>query len=147
MPYCSSDGKLAGFDEIEAELNSSDWNGDELTAEVRLVRPCASCGDEASTYDSDLSGSIEHVCPKALDEDGNEQEPDFDIDFDDPEVEDYYQTTSRTGRVIRNPRYQKHLFAVVVSYSGTCNLCGEPVSGSLEDRDIAASYFDTETSH
>jgi len=70
MPYCSSDSKLAGYDELEAEITDESVDGSTLNFTIHLNRPCASCGTEAAEADLELSIEIEHECeaPDPLDE-------------------------------------------------------------------------------
>lgn len=144
MPYCSSEQRLHGYDEAEAEMDSSDSYQETVSASVSIIRSCSYCGAEAARYYADLEGTIDHDCEFAGVEDAPEG---FDVDFDDPEVEDYSTTHDRRGKRISNPRYQKHLFAVRVGYTATCRACSEIVTGDVEERDIAASAFDVEPSH
>lgn len=71
MPYCSSDSKLAGYDDMEAEITDESLDGTTLSFTIHLNRPCASCSTEAATANLELSFEIEHECeqPDADDED------------------------------------------------------------------------------
>lgn len=143
MPYCSSEQRLHGYDEPEVELQSSDYDEDDgVSAEVTIIRPCSYCGTAAATYDAEMYDTIYHDCPFAADDDAPKG---YDVEFDDPEAEDYSQTHDRRGKPIKSSRYAKHLFAVRMPYTAKCRACSEDIQGFLEERDIAASSFDADS--
>jgi hypothetical protein len=58
---CSSTNLFASYDEPQAEAESGDISGTEYSVEVRVVRPCAECGEEAAEYNFSLTETLE--CP------------------------------------------------------------------------------------
>ncbi len=63
MPYCSSEGKFAGFeDEPEVEIESEDCDEDAARFEVSVHRLCASCGDDSTQTYLELEAPFNHEC-------------------------------------------------------------------------------------
>lgn len=156
MPYCSSEGKLAGYEECEVEIQSENVNENTAEFEVHMFRPCSSCGTESAIYDTSLEVDIEHQCkcecadPSTSTSHAEDchlfgEEPEYTISSCEASADDYMQTHSRTGKLLTGPmRYRKHLFAAVVTAQIECSLCSETFDVTAEERDIAASYFEAE---
>jgi len=147
MPYCSSEQRLQGFDDLEAEITTEDLSDTSLSFEVHLNRPCASCGTEAGYYDLELSLDFEHECNEDnVDEDAKEDEATFELESSEVEPVDDVQTTDRHGKRITNPRYQRRLLGAQVTATIHCERCGETWDETLQDT-VAASSFEVESSH
>lgn len=138
-PDCS---KFVSQDLADPEVNSLEINGDgTVTAEVRVFLACADCGTElkeATLYlEEDFSDKLTDHCGVT----GHE----LDVDEEDVEGLDEYQTTDRRGKPIKNVRYQKHLYGARVGFKITCS-CQEKgadpiLSESLEET-VEASGMD-----
>jgi hypothetical protein len=64
MARCeSNDGKFAGLEEPEVEVESEEVADGELQASVRVFRACSGCGQEQATLALEFAISFEHVCP------------------------------------------------------------------------------------
>lgn len=146
MAYCSSTQRLAGFDEMEAEVQSEEVTDDEARFEVRLVRPCAGCSNEQATYDMELFVSLDHECPEGGLFGQAENERTFELVSTDVEPTDEYQTKDRHGKPIKRARYQRHLLGAHVTANVLCNRCGEEFEVNVEDR-VGASEFDDAGGH
>jgi hypothetical protein len=152
VPYCSSAGKFAGYDDAEAEVDSEALDDMNLAIDVRVYRPCAECSQEVAEYTFNLEQMVEHECdpPEPSAEprhDDPEEDPELTLESVDVEATDSYQTTDpRTGRKITNPRYQKHMIGVQATANIQCERCGKEWSETLEDS-VPASSFDGESSH
>lgn len=147
MPYCSSDGKLAGYDEPEFEINSEEVSepstNDEATTSVTVSLavqcnwPCASCGTTSKTGELEMEVEVEHTCDLEGDDD-DEVESDFagrefTLQIDD----DITYEDSGGGR------YKKALQGATVTGGVTCSRCDGTESWSVTETQ-AASYYETE---
>lgn len=167
MPYCSSEGKLHGFDDPTVEVNGEDVNGSTASAEVTISRPCASCGDDQiSLYETTVEVDIDHECTlealtafqsslteeevaelfKDLDEGNVERE--FSVSSSgEGDCSERMQTTDRHGKPIKSYRYMRKLYDVSVTLDVECQHCGEEFEVEAREDGIAASSFETESSH
>lgn len=157
MPRCTSTNKFASYDEPEAEINSSEMTGSTYTAEIRVVRPCAECGEEMAEYIFEVEGEVE--CPTCETECGGhygterdlphevlpsdklpEEHPDYamrEVEFE-IEADDNIDVSESGGG-----RYKKNLFQVSVTPSILCLCCNETFEApQIESEAAAASYFE-----
>lgn len=128
--------------EARAEFDQEpEVDGTEITAVIRLILECAECGAELADYSEDVSASLE----TPVDGDGQEIDAEWEIENDDPEVEDYYEGQDKKGKPYP-ARYQKHM------YKGTCEVrCSyerdetETIEDTvtLETSPVQASWFNS----
>lgn len=137
-PDCS---KMVSFDEPQATVESEEVSDDgQVNIEVRLVLPCAECGQELKETTFSFEHDLEHTCDpvKALE---NPDKSGFELQVDDPETtEDFKPKVDAKGKPIPT-RYQKHFYGVTVTGTATCNKCGEEIPFTLED-EIQSSGMD-----
>lgn len=137
MPRCPS---CCTFVSLETEAQAQDvtvQDDGSVTAEIRLVRMCGSCGSEELKETSlTLEGQLETEaeCSEdehlwALDDDGGE-----------PEVTERSQTHDRNGKPIKNSRYRRSYIGASLTVEGKCSHCGTTASVTLEDETTAGSF-------
>lgn len=121
MPRCTSTMKFASYDEPEAEWYSDpDVSDHTIEAVIRIVRPCAECGEEMAEIELDVSADFD-PCPFEA-----EDKPcDYELDADDPEPFDESGPTTKTlknGKVVPiNPRYVKTFYGAEAEVRITCS--------------------------
>lgn len=130
----------SGEDELDVQL---DEEGLQLrwAPEVLITIPCGDCGTELKNNTFSLEIEETHQCDKLP----KELPDDFEIpelSADDPEPTDDYQTKDRKGRVIKNPRYQKHLYGVSVHATTKCPFCEAEIEFNGEDQIEASGMND-----
>jgi len=127
------DGKFAGFDDLEADLQDETLDGTTISYSVHLTRPCANCATDAAEADLEFDIEIEHDCGT---------EPEEDEDETDLELENSDMETTDAG----GGRYAKRMLGVSITAHVHCNRCDEyfDVAGS---ESVAASSFEELGSH
>lgn len=123
---CTSTNKFASFDEPEVTLEQDEIDGCTYSASVRVVRPCAECGEEAAEYTFELEQELE--CPTCADDpaDGFEL-----IASEDP-------TCDESG----GSRYKKNMFTAEIAFTAKCTACGTEIADTVSNN-AAASWFDS----
>jgi len=138
---CSSCSKFCGIeladidDEPEFEVTV---DGDQLTLtcseNIRLVQTSECCGDEVGEAELevedllDVTVAHEVDCPAHPDFEESDtvnppaEDPEYTVEATF-ETDDWYQTTDRHGKPIRNPRYQKHFYGCNITVTVTCDGC------------------------
>ena len=152
---CSSCNKLASLEIGEPEIQSDvELSNSSLTAEVRVVKTSACCGEEMKEYtftlEEDISSALEdHQNAKhTVEVPEGEEEPevevnddDFSVDAGDPEATERSQTHDRHGKPIKSFRYRRSYTGVEVPVTVTCQKCNEVVwDGVLKDETENSSF-------
>lgn len=134
MPYCSSEGKMQGYeDDLEFEVDT-DVVENQVTASITMNRLCAGCGSTSSVGQLEISVEIEHNCTEQV-EGGDEPEFEIISGFDTDDC----STIDRTEKGRRGKRF------IGVEISGTvqCSLCEESIELTAND-ELQASAFEVE---
>lgn len=130
---CPDCNKFVGQDPGEPEVQSIEINNGEVQIEARLPVTCNECGNELKEGTFTMEETIPSEIADAHEGEGHELE----VEEDDCEAVDEYQTTDRHGKPIKSVRYQKHLYGVRVGFSVTCSCQAagaEPLfSGEVSD--------------
>lgn len=79
---CPDCNKFVSLDFNDPELDTEpefDHGGEQITAQIRIVRACADCGTELKGYDFDVEIPTDH-----LDVHEDEEKADVDLSWSDP---------------------------------------------------------------
>ena len=132
MPYCSSEQKLAGYDEHTTEIESEDVSTDTVDLTVLIERPCSGCSSTAATGYVEISIPIEHECQAEPPEGEDDTDPEYELEGSfDAEPTD----RSDPGRCGR--RY----LGASVSGQVRCLVCDEVIDVTGEGEDMASSFW------
>ncbi len=123
---CESCAKFVSLEMQEPEVQSLEVNGEDLVAEVRIVRTCTDCGSELK----EATITAEAPCPL--------EDCDCDEDARDLEVsgEDTVEAVEEGGG-----RYKKSYFGFKLTGTVKCEKCGATASCDLEEK-VAASEME-----
>lgn len=155
---CPDCNKFASFDtETDPEINVEVAEDGQITGDVRIVNTCAECSTELkeATLDVDDDGIASQledhraamVAAKLAEIESSggaiaqrtaeavriEVEDEHKIesgDSDSGQRTDRFETKTRTGKPIKNPRYQKHLYGFEAEVTATCS-CGESFTTTI----------------
>lgn len=143
MPRCTSTMKFASYDEPTAEWSSEPEVSDTtVEATIRIVRPCADCGEEMAETELDLSDEFDPCDP-----DTDTGECAYVLDYDDPEP---YEDSGPTTRTLKSgavrtipPRFVKSYIGASADVRVKCEThdAWEGVTLTLGDR-CQASHFE-----
>lgn len=128
MARCPDCNKFVPNGEPEAELQSEDlsYGNDSYEAEVRVMIPCGECGTELSEYNFSVELEIDHLCEKSADPDEEDLlDSQYELVDTDVSVVDEYETKDKNGKIIKNQRYQKHMYGYEISVQCKCLRCQE----------------------
>jgi hypothetical protein len=123
MPRCSSCNKFVS-PEIENEPESDSVEVAEdgtVTGSVRIHNDCPDCSTELSEYTFDIEAGL----PSDVDIEEHQGEGhELSVEVTSESRTDRYENKTPKGAVIRNPRYQKHMYGVEMEFEVTCS-CGK----------------------
>lgn len=153
MAYCSSEQKFAAFDEPTVEIENEEVTDGELQVSVRVVRPCAGCGQDQAETTLEFNTTFSHECPNErgdTKEDGTEfvfseslDDRTYEIDGSvEAEPVDEYQQKDRKGKPITNSRYMRHLLGAQITATVKCSRCKETFEVTDQMTEAASGYED-----
>lgn len=139
MPRCPDCNKFVSLDsETEPEVNVSVDKEGNVSGTVRIANSCQECSQEMSecTFEVDVSAPDEVT--KHLAKGQHELEVELSASRTDR-----YENKTRTGKIIRNPRYQKHMYGAEGTIEWTC-ICNAEWSHTQDWSDeVQASGMDS----
>lgn len=122
---CESCAKFVSLETQDPEVDRLEMNGEDLVAEVRIVRCCADCGSEMK----EAALVAEAPCPLEDCDCGDDQ----DLELDG---EDTVELVEEGGG-----RYKKSYYGFQMTASVKCLKCGASASVQLSEK-AAASEFE-----
>lgn len=124
---CPDCQKFVGLEFQEPEVQSLEVSDTSVTANIRIVRNCADCGNELKEATLEMEQDLEQ---EALDHLATPGEHELSVDEDSTE-----------GLEEGGGRYKKSYFGATVQFTVRCS-CGEfEFSGELSDK-VPASGMD-----
>ena len=124
---CPDCNKFASFDtESEPEINADVDEDGIVTGTCRIVNTCAECGTDLTAADLDIYISVED---DVIEHRKTCEKKSLEVEVTG-ERTDRMENKSRTGKIIKNPRYMKHMYGADLRAVVTCE-CG--VSWEAED--------------
>jgi hypothetical protein len=132
---CPDCNKFVGLEPQEPDADNLSIDGDgDISGSVKLSLACSECGADLK----EITLDVEYTCQEALDH-ADEKHDDLGEDFyieweievNNSEVTDRYQTTDRDGHLIKNLRYQKHFYGYNTNVTVSCPLCGWDITLDL----------------
>jgi hypothetical protein len=144
---CDSCNKFVSFDsEVEPEINIDVTDDGVVTGDVRIVNGCAECSAELTevtmTVEADLSEQITAHREECKADPANTDKHDTLEVEAEGERFDRMQTTDRSGKPIKNPRYQKHMYGVSLDITVTCE-CGAKFTADTWSDEVQGSGMDS----
>ena len=135
MARCSQCNLLCSLEAEDPEVYYfSVSNTGDIIAQIHLVRSSACCGEPVQSQDFQFDETIQHDCAGGEEYDGeNIDEPDF-------ETTDEMNTRTKSGRRIKNPRFQARMIGVTSTFTAKCLTCGEEVEVKLSDNCKASEF-------
>jgi hypothetical protein len=120
MPRCDSCNKFVSLDsESDPEVNIDVSRDGDASGEVRIVNTCQECGQEMSetTFTLDVAAPDEVEEHLKTTVDGGHS---LSVELVNASRTDRYVNKTPAGKIIKNPRYQKHMYGAEGTVQWTC---------------------------
>ncbi len=134
---CPSCNKFVSNGDPDVELGGDEeLNDRSVTGTVRVVIPCAECGEELKDAELEYDVELDHVCDEE-DEDEDE-DPELELQSVDAEPMDRYETVGKNGKALP-ARAQTHYYGATITVKATCSRCGKDVTGETTVEEAASA--------
>ena len=137
---CPDCNKFVSLEHGEPEVGDlSIENNGEISAEVRLHLDCMDCGSELGEAYIEVAETNANVNDHIIEHINAEEDYSLEIEENETNADDRYNTIDKHGNPIKSMRYQTHYYGFTLAATVTCS-CGEDFEIELAGEEQASGF-------